>query len=97
MKASSTWALSEPVWVHWAMKRVFDRLAIIFMVQIDSGIVMVAIRASCHEITYIMISVPAMVSSDVSIWLSVCWRLWAMLSMSLVTRLSRSPRGCLST
>ena len=32
----------------------------------------------------------------VSIWLNVCWRLCATLSMSLVTRLSRSPRDCLS-
>ena len=27
-----------------------------------------------------------------SSWLRVCCKLWAMLSMSLVTRLSRSPR-----
>ena len=45
----------------------------------------------------IITSTPMMVSTEVSSWLSVCWRLWATLSMSLVTRLSRSPRGWLST
>ena len=38
----------------------------------------------------IIVSTPTTVSSDVSNWLKVCWRLWAMLSMSLVTLLSRS-------
>ena len=38
----------------------------------------------------IIVSTPTTVSSDVSSWLKVCWRLWAMLSMSLVTLLSRS-------
>ena len=33
------------------------------------------------------------VSREVSSWLIVCCRDWAMLSMSLVTRLSSSPRG----
>ena len=41
-------------------------------------------------------STPTTVSSEVSSWLSVCCRLCAMLSMSLVTRLSSSPRGWLS-
>ena len=36
------------------------------------------------------------VSNDVSSWLMVCCRVWLMLSMSLVTRLSSSPRGCWS-
>ena len=39
----------------------------------------------------IITSTPTSVSNDVSSWLSVCCRLWATLSMSLVTRLSRSP------
>ena len=45
----------------------------------------------------IMIITPTMVSVEVRSWLNVCCRLCAMLSMSFVTRLSRSPRGWLST
>ena len=43
-----------------------------------------------------MTSTPTTVSSEVSSWLSVCCSVCAMLSMSLVTRLSSSPRGCWS-
>ena len=63
----------------------------------DVGIVMIAIAARSGEIVIIMMITPMMVSADVSIWLSVCWRLCARLSMSLVTRLRRSPRGMRST
>ena len=52
--------------------------------------------ANSGEIEIIMMTTPMIVRLDVSIWLSVCWRLCATLSMSLVTRLSRSPRGWLS-
>ena len=55
-----------------------------------------AIRASSGETTNIMISTPTTVSSAVSSWLSVCCIDWAMLSMSLVTRLRSSPRVDLS-
>ena len=47
--------------------------------------------------TNIITSTPINESTDVSSWLSVCCRLCEMLSMSLVTRLSRSPRGWPST
>ena len=97
MKASSTWALRVPVWVHWSMKRAFDRRAMYLMVSSDTGMVIIAIVASSGEMVYIMMITPTMVSTDVSIWLRVCCRLWATLSMSLVTRLSRSPRGWRST
>ena len=53
--------------------------------------------ASSGEIEIIMMTTPMIVSVEVSIMLSVCWRLCATLSMSLVTRLRRSPRGWLST
>ena len=69
----------------------------LFIVKIDSGTVTSATSDSSGEIVIIMISTPTSVSVDVSSWLSVCWRLWATLSMSLVTRLSMSPRGCRST
>ena len=46
------------------------------------------------EIEIIMPTTNTIVRIEVSAWLSVCWRLWATLSMSFVTRLSSSPRGC---
>ena len=58
----------------------------------DTGTVVSATTASSGEIVNIMIATPISSRTEVSIWLSVCCRLWAMLSMSLVTRLSRSPR-----
>ena len=39
-------------------------------------------------------STPTTVRTDVIAWVIVCWRVWAMLSMSFVTRLRVSPRGC---
>ena len=47
-------------------------------------------------IVSIRISTPTIVSSDVMSWVRLCWSDWPMLSMSFVTRLSRSPRGWLS-
>ena len=85
------------MWRHWATKRRFDRLAIARMVSSESGTVTRATSASSGEIQIIIASTPTSVSAWVRSWLSVCCRLWAMLSMSLVTRLSRSPRGWRST
>ena len=62
----------------------------------DSGIDTSAMSASSHEIENIIPTTPSTVSTEVNSWLRVCWRLCEMLSMSLVTRLRSSPRGCLS-
>ena len=72
------------------------RLPISAVTNTDSGTVTSAITASSGEIQNIMTSTPTMVSSEVISWLSVCCRVCATLSMSLVARLSTSPRGCLS-
>ena len=53
--------------------------------------------ARSGEIQIIIAIMATTVSSEVSSWLRVCCRLWATLSMSLVTRLSRSPRVWPST
>ncbi len=95
--ASSTRALSEPVWVHWATNRFFDCRATSFTMSNDAGIVISATSDRIGEMRNIIVTTPMRVRVDVSIWLSVCWRLWAMLSMSFVTRLRRSPRGVRST
>ena len=93
MNASSIWPFSAPVCRHCATNRFCDRLAIAAVRIIEIGIVTSAISASSGEITNISVTTPITVSSEVSNWLSVCCRLVEMLSMSLVTRLSSSPRG----
>jgi hypothetical protein len=62
----------------------------------DAGTANSAMSVRIGEMLNIIASTPTTVSTDVSSWLSVCCRLCAMLSMSLVTRLSSSPRGCWS-
>ena len=81
---------------HCAMNFFFERAVISFIVISDTGTVKIVISASNGEIEIIMMTTPMIVSVDVSIMLSVCCRLCATLSMSLVTRLRRSPRGWLS-
>ena len=60
------------------------------------GMVTSTTAARLGESVSIIAITPTTVSNDVSIWLIVCCRLCATLSMSLVTRLSSSPRGCRS-
>ena len=59
----------------------------------DAGTASSEMTARIGLIVSIMISTPTIVSSDVMSWVRLCWSDWPMLSMSLVTRLSRSPRG----
>ena len=63
---------------------------------IEIGMETSAMSASSHEIQNMMPSTATTVSSDVSSCESVCCSDWPTLSMSLVTRLSSSPRGWLS-
>ncbi len=85
-----------PVLFHCEMNLGRDRRAIARMPHTDTGTVVKATTASSGEIVNIITAVPMSNSTEVSIWLSVCCRLWATLSMSLVTRLRRSPRECWS-
>ena len=73
-----------------------ERFMIREVTPIAIGTVTRAMRASSGEIQNIIEITPITVSSEVSIWLIVCCSDWLTLSMSLVTRLSSSPRGCLS-
>ncbi len=52
-----------------------------------------ATSASTGEIQNIIPSTATTVSSEVSSWPRVCWRVVLTLSMSLETRLNSSPRG----
>ena len=97
VNASSTRPFNPPVCFHWAMNRTRERLAIARIVNTDAGTVTRATSARTGETTNIITITPVIVSRDVRSWLSDCCRLWAMLSMSFVTRLSRSPRDVRST
>ena len=59
----------------------------------ETGTLTRATSASSGEIHSIIASTATTVISDVSSWLIVCCSVVLMLSMSLVTRLSSSPRG----
>ena len=97
VKVSSIWELRTPVCCHWAMKRGRARRAMARIDQIETGTVVIATSASAGSMVNIIAATPTSRSTEVSIWERVCWRLWATLSRSLVTRLRRSPRGWLST
>ncbi len=62
--------------------------------SIDTGTVTSAISARVGAIQNIIAITPTTVSSETSSWLIVCCSVWLTLSMSLVTRESRSPRAC---
>lgn len=91
---SSMWEFSVPVTFHCCTNCGCERLAIAMVTTNDSGTVTSATTASSGEIQNIMPSTPRTVSTEVMSCESVCCRVWATLSMSLVTRLSTSPRGC---
>ncbi len=90
------WALSLPVRRHWSMNMPWLRFITAPVMTIVIGTVTSATSASSHEIENMKATTKTTVSSDVISWLIVCWSVWLMLSMSLVTRLSSSPRGCWS-
>ena len=93
---SSMWELSRPVERHCSMNIPCERFMTWAVTTMDTGTDTRAIRASSGEIHSIIASTATTVSTDVSSWLIVCWRVCETLSMSLVARLSSSPRGCRS-
>ncbi len=86
-------ALSRPVRRHWSMNMPWLRFMTAPVTTIVIGTVTSATSASSHEIENIRTTTKTTVSSEVSSWLIVCCSVWLTLSMSLVTRLSSSPRG----
>ena len=92
VNASSISPLSSPVWRHCATNSFCERFAMACVIHSDTGMVSSAMIDSSGETTNIIASTPTIVSSEVSSWLRVCCRLVCTLSMSLVTRLSTSPR-----
>ena len=90
------WALSLPVRRHWSMNMPCERAITCLVTIIESGTEISATSASRGEIQNMKPSTATTVSSEVISWLIVCCSVWLTLSMSLVTRLSSSPRGCRS-
>ncbi len=92
MCISSTWPLRVPVRSHWAANCFCDRLAISTVTTMERGTIRSEITARRGLIQNIMIRTPITVKKAVMSWVRLCWSVWAMLSMSLVTRLRMSPR-----
>jgi len=92
VNVSSTRAFSSPVLRHCATNFGWDLLAITVVTTRESGIAISATMARSGEMINIMASTPTTVSRDVRVWDRVCCNDCEMLSMSLVTRLSTSPR-----
>ena len=88
------WAFSRPVLVHWAMKRCWERRVIARVASSNIGTDSSAIRVNSGEIDTIIASAARTVRIDVTSWLIVSDSDDWMLSTSLVTRLSNSPRCC---
>ncbi len=86
------WALSRPVLAHCATNSRCERRAISRVTNNDNGNVTTVSSVSSGEIVSIITSTASTVSSEVSSWLIVIDSDVAMLSTSLVTRLSTSPR-----
>jgi hypothetical protein len=86
------WALSLPVLVHCATNIVRERRVMARIAHSDNGTAATAISVSNGEMTSIITTTPMTVRTDVSSWLTVIDTEVAMLSTSLVTRLSNSPR-----
>ena len=86
------WPLSRPVLAHCATNNVRDRRVIARMMNSDNGTRATVISVSSGEMTIIITSTATTVRTAVSSWLIVSDTEVAMLSTSLVTRLSNSPR-----
>ena len=93
---SSMWPLTLPVHFHCPTNCPCERFAMNRVTANDSGTVSNDTSASSGEIQNIMPSTPSTVIRLVIAWVMVCCIVVEMLSMSLVTRLSRSPRGWVS-
>ncbi len=85
-------ALSLPVLRHCATNSRCERRAIVRVASSDSGTVSTVIRVSSGEIVSITTSTATTVSTEVSSCAIVIDSEVWMLSTSLVTRLSTSPR-----
>ena len=78
--------------VHWATNSRRERRAIARVANSDNGTVSTVITTSSGEMDSIIASTATTVRTAVSSWLIVIESDDWMLSMSLVTRLSNSPR-----
>ncbi len=90
---SSTWPLRSPVVSHCLANCFCERLAISTVITTEIGTTSTEISASSQLMVSIMMSTPMMVSAEVMICVRLCCSDCEMLSMSLVMRLSTSPRG----
>ena len=78
---------------HCAANCFCERLAMSMVTTTDTGTTSNEMRASSQLMVSIMMRTPTMVSVDEMICVRLCCSDCEMLSMSLVMRLSTSPRG----
>ncbi len=90
---SSTCPLSVPVRSHWAANCFCERDAMSIVTTTEAGTTSRDTNANRGLMLSIITSTPMTVKTDVIIVVRLCWSVWLMLSMSLVTRDRRSPRG----
>jgi len=93
VKTSSIWPSRSPVRSHCAANCFCERRAMNSVATTESGTTRTEMRARIQLIESIMSSTPTMVRAAVMSCVSVCCRVWEMLSMSFVIRLRTSPRG----
>ena len=89
-------AFSSPVDFQFCANSFWERLPMTVVTTPATGTESSATSASVGEIQNIMASTPITMSSEFSSCERVCCSVCDTLSMSLVTRLSTSPRACLS-
>ncbi len=88
---SSTWPLSSPMCFHCSAKYFWERGAMILVMRKLRGSTTRVIAVSRGLMVSIMTMTPRMVTTEVITCPRLCWRVPAMLSMSLVNRLMISP------
>ena len=92
VKASSTMPDTSPVASHCSAKWGWARRAMRTVTTAATGMATSEMRDSWREMVSIMTNTPRTVMRELSACDRVCWRVWATLSTSLVTRESMSPR-----
>ena len=96
MQSSSINPFSSPVLRHWSLNFGCEAAVRTKASAPDAATANSAISVSLGDSHSIIDNTPSRLNVDISTWLSTCCRLWLMLSMSLLTRLSTSLRGCWS-
>jgi len=89
---SSIWPLISPVLSHCSRKYLRERLVIRRTSSSEGGKIAMVMNVISQLMRIIMINTPMTITTEEIIWMTFSRRVLLMLSMSLTTRLSKSPR-----